>query len=190
MRDPTHTAFLIFSFLPLPALQVDLDLIFDLLLRIYGCRRSSSSSSSSSSFSFSSLSSSSSFSSSSSSTSSLGGDGSVLVFLPGWEDISTLSRMLSGSHEFSDHRTFKIILLHSGISKREQDQVFQPLNPGEHKIILSTNIAETSITIDDVTAVIDSGRHKVRFEKAILSSSCPIYSPFYSSLHTATGKGV
>ena len=38
--------------------------------------------------------------------------------------------------------------------------MFQSLQPGEHKIILSTNIAETSVTIDDVAVVIDSGRLK------------------------------
>ena len=41
-----------------------------------------------------------------------------------------------------------------------QSEVFEPLKPGEHKIILSTNIAETSVTIDDVAVVIDSGRLK------------------------------
>ena len=38
--------------------------------------------------------------------------------------------------------------------------MFAPLKPGEHKIILSTNIAETSVTIDDVAVVIDSGKLK------------------------------
>ena len=51
--------------------------------------------------------------------------------------------------------------LHSGIPKKAQSEVFEPLQPGEHKIILSTNIAETSVTIDDVAVVIDTGRLKV-----------------------------
>ena len=38
--------------------------------------------------------------------------------------------------------------------------MFAPLKSGEHKIILSTNIAETSVTIDDVAVVIDSGKLK------------------------------
>ena len=84
----------------------------------------------------------------------------MLIFLPGWEDISKLQRMLSASYEFGHGSggRFKILPLHSGISKQEQNQCFHSLAPGEHKIILATNIAETSITIEDVTAVIDSGK--------------------------------
>ena len=87
-------------------------------------------------------------------------EGSVLVFFPGWDDISSMFRLLSSSAEYSNTRKYKIIQLHSGIPRRAQDAVFEPLRPGEHKIILSTNIAETSITIDDVAVVIDVGRLK------------------------------
>ena len=85
--------------------------------------------------------------------------GSVLIFLPGWDDINKLYRLLLSTGEFNDQK-YKIIQLHSGIAKKEQSMVFESLNEGEHKIILSTNIAETSITIDDVVVVIDSGRQK------------------------------
>ena len=87
-------------------------------------------------------------------------EGSVLIFFPGWDDISTMFRILSSSPEYNNSRKFKLIQLHSGIPRRAQDAVFEPLRPGEHKIILSTNIAETSITIDDVAVVIDVGRLK------------------------------
>jgi len=50
--------------------------------------------------------------------------------------------------------------LHSGIPKQGQREIFQSVGATQHKIILSTNIAETSITIDDVTVVIDTGRMK------------------------------
>jgi hypothetical protein len=93
-------------------------------------------------------------------SSAFGQQGSVLVFLPGWDDISTLHRMLSGSAEFSNVNKFMLLQLHSGIQKKEQEMVFHSLRPGQHKIILSTNIAETSITIDDVTVVINAGRAK------------------------------
>eukprot|EP01034_Spumella_vulgaris_P023109 gene23109-29302_t len=87
-------------------------------------------------------------------------DGSVLIFLPGWDDINRLHATLSSHSEFSKHSVYKLIQLHSSIPKKEQDRVFHGLNKGEHKIILSTNIAETSITIDDVTVVINAGRVK------------------------------
>jgi HrpA-like RNA helicase len=87
-------------------------------------------------------------------------DGSVLVFMPGWDDISRMYRILSTTREFMDAKKYKLIQLHSGIPRKAQDAAFEPLQPGEHKIILSTNIAETSITIDDVAVVIDSGRVK------------------------------
>ena len=87
------------------------------------------------------------------------GDGSVLVFLPGWDDISRMTKLLASSPEFGNSH-YKIVNLHSGIPKADQNLVFQRMKKGEHKIILSTNIAETSITIEDVTVVINSGKQK------------------------------
>ena len=55
-----------------------------------------------------------------------------------------------------------IIELHSMFSQEDQDLIFHKPNPGEIKIILSTNVAETSITIDDCVFVIDSGKMKER----------------------------
>lgn len=87
------------------------------------------------------------------------GDGSVLIFLPGWEDISRMSKMLASSAEFGNNR-FHLVQLHSGIPKNDQNLVFKKMKKNEHKIILSTNIAETSLTIEDVTVVINSGKQK------------------------------
>ena len=88
------------------------------------------------------------------------GDATILIFLPGWETISTLSRQLEGSDFFGNTKLFKIIPLHSGIPKALQREAFKPTPRGTMKIVLSTNIAETSVTIDNVTVVIDTGRSK------------------------------
>jgi ATP-dependent RNA helicase DHX36 len=87
-------------------------------------------------------------------------DATILIFLPGWETISKLSRTLEDSPSFGNEKRFKIIPLHSGIPKNLQKEAFKPAAPGVVKIVLSTNIAETSVTIDNVTVVIDTGRAK------------------------------
>lgn len=82
----------------------------------------------------------------------------VLVFLPGMAEIRRLNDMLAG------HRTFTsgwcIYALHSTIATDEQERAFLVPPPGVRKIVLATNIAETGITIPDVTCVIDTGKHK------------------------------
>ncbi|XP_068655675.1 DExH-box ATP-dependent RNA helicase DExH6-like [Aristolochia californica] len=87
-------------------------------------------------------------------------EGAVLVFLPGWDDINQTRERLLCSPFFKDSSKFIIISLHSMIPSVEQKKVFRRPGPGVRKIILSTNIAETAVTIDDVVYVIDSGRMK------------------------------
>lgn len=65
------------------------------------------------------------------------------------------------------HRPDRIIrfllsffLVHSSLSVADQQAVFQRPQEGQRKIVLTTNIAETSITIDDIVHVVDSGTHK------------------------------
>ncbi|KAL8478072.1 hypothetical protein ACS0TY_030098 [Phlomoides rotata] len=87
-------------------------------------------------------------------------DGAVLVFLPGWDDINRTREKLQSSPYFNNPSKFLIITLHSMVPLLEQKKVFKRPPPGCRKIVLSTNIAETSVTIDDVVYVIDSGRMK------------------------------
>ena len=70
-----------------------------------------------------------------------------------------MTKLLASSLEFGNSN-YKLVQLHSGIPKADQNLVFQKMRKGEHKIILSTNIAETSLTIEDVTVVINSGKQK------------------------------
>lgn len=50
--------------------------------------------------------------------------------------------------------------MHSSLSVADQQAVFQRPQVGQRKIVLTTNIAETSITIDDIVHVVDTGTHK------------------------------
>ena len=52
------------------------------------------------------------------------------------------------------------LLVHSSLSVADQQVVFQRPQVGQRKIVLTTNIAETSITIDDIVHVVDTGTHK------------------------------
>jgi HrpA-like RNA helicase len=88
------------------------------------------------------------------------GDGAILVFLPGWQEISEFKLLLECSAPFHDRARFVVLPLHSGIPSSEQRKVLQRPPKGMRKIVLSTNIAETSLTIDDVAFVVDSGRAK------------------------------
>jgi ATP-dependent RNA helicase DHX29 len=82
----------------------------------------------------------------------------VLVFLPGIAEIRELNDMLV-SHPAFNHNCL-VYPLHSSIASEEQQAAFLVPPPGVRKIVLATNIAETGITIPDVTCVIDTGKHK------------------------------
>ena len=87
-------------------------------------------------------------------------DGAILIFVPGWKEIRILHKSFDESHEFSNRTKFIIIPLHSRLPTVFQREVFKRPPPGCRKIIIATNIAETSITIDDVVFVIDCGKDK------------------------------
>lgn len=87
-------------------------------------------------------------------------DGDILVFLPGEKAIKDCINKLYYSH-FS--RKIQMIPLYGRLPKEEQEKVFDKAPFGRKKVILSTNIAETSVTIDGITSVIDSGLAKLNF---------------------------
>ena len=82
--------------------------------------------------------------------------GTVLCFLPGWDEIKAATELIRKSATYNED-TMKIMPLHSSVPQEEQQSVFTPAKEGTMKIILSTNIAESSVTIDDVLSVIDAG---------------------------------
>ena len=98
-------------------------------------------------------------------------EGAVLIFLPGFGEIRTLTERLEGSRSLGNKQRFDIIPMHSTLSPQDQRRAFIKPKKGCRKIILSTNIAETSVTIPDVVAVIDAGRvREVRVDKRTSTS--------------------
>lgn len=87
-------------------------------------------------------------------------DGGILIFLPGEKIIKDCMGMLDKSHFAKKIHTLP---LYGRLSKEDQERVFLPAPKGKKKIIISTNIAETSVTISDITYVIDSGLAKLNF---------------------------
>ncbi|EFY93006.1 ATP dependent RNA helicase, putative [Metarhizium acridum CQMa 102] len=88
----------------------------------------------------------------------------ILVFLPGIAEIRTLNDMLLGDPRFA--KDWLVYPLHSSIATEDQESAFLVPPPGVRKIVLATNIAETGITIPDVTCVIDTGKHReMRFDE-------------------------
>ncbi|XP_037538116.1 ATP-dependent RNA helicase DHX30 [Nematolebias whitei] len=88
-----------------------------------------------------------------------GEPGAVLCFLPGWQEIRSVQEKLEVKPRFSSG-SHMILPLHSSLSVADQQTVFQRPPVGQRKIVLATNIAETSITIDDIVHVVDAGTHK------------------------------
>ncbi|XP_053323739.1 probable ATP-dependent RNA helicase DHX34 [Spea bombifrons] len=84
--------------------------------------------------------------------------GDLLIFLSG---VTEISSVLEAVQVYATQTQRWIVLpLHSTLSIAEQDKVFDLAPPGVRKCIISTNIAETSVTIDGVRFVLDSGKVK------------------------------
>ncbi|XP_073829965.1 probable ATP-dependent RNA helicase DHX34 [Musca autumnalis] len=84
--------------------------------------------------------------------------GDVLIFVSGVNEITTVC---DAAKEYAEQQSHWIILpLHSGLSLAEQDKVFDYAPEGMRKCIVSTNIAETSLTVDGIRFVVDSGKVK------------------------------
>ncbi|KAK6462404.1 P-loop containing nucleoside triphosphate hydrolase protein [Scheffersomyces coipomensis] len=96
--------------------------------------------------------------------------GSILVFLPG---IMEISQCIQGLRQIFDknNRNGRFLPLHSALSSQDQKSVFKFVAKGTRKIVVSTNVAETSITIPDCVVVVDSGRSKNVFYDAKLNTT-------------------
>ena len=81
-------------------------------------------------------------------------DGDVLVFLPGAGEIKRMADRLGS---MAAAHGVRIFALHGTMPAEDQDAAIGPSAPGQRKVVLATSIAETSLTIEGVRAVVDSG---------------------------------
>ncbi|KND02764.1 ATP-dependent helicase HrpA [Spizellomyces punctatus DAOM BR117] len=90
--------------------------------------------------------------------------GDILVFLTGQEEIDNLQKLIEENARNLPPKCPKIIVtpIYAKLPADQQAKVFEPTPPGTRKIILSTNVAETSITISGIRYVVDTGMAKVR----------------------------
>ncbi|TVU22850.1 hypothetical protein EJB05_32570 [Eragrostis curvula] len=88
--------------------------------------------------------------------------GDILVFLTGQDDIDTAVKLLNEEIQHLGRHYFDLLILplYSGLPRTDQDLIFTPTSKGKRKVVISTNIAETSLTLEGVVYVVDSGFSK------------------------------
>jgi ATP-dependent RNA helicase HrpA len=101
-------------------------------------------------------------------------EGDVLIFLGGEKLIKDC---IASLYMEPYREQLHLLPLYGRLSKEEQESVFLPAPKGKRKIIVSTNIAETSVTIDGITTVIDSGLSKMNFYNPRTFTSSLIEGP-------------
>ncbi|MFA5569857.1 MAG: oligonucleotide/oligosaccharide-binding fold domain-containing protein [Sphaerochaetaceae bacterium] len=104
--------------------------------------------------------------------------GDLLIFLPGEFDIKMAMSYLQSSPL---HHKMMVLPLFGRLSKEEQHRVFIPTPQGKTKVVVATNIAETSITIDGIKVVIDSGVAKVNYYNQMNFTSSLVSLPISRS---------
>ncbi|KAJ9483924.1 hypothetical protein VN97_g9468 [Penicillium thymicola] len=88
----------------------------------------------------------------------------ILIFMPGLAEIRRLNDEILSEPMFQ--RGWIVHTLHSSIASEDQEKAFNVPPEGTRKIVIATNIAETGITIPDITAVVDAGKEKImRFDE-------------------------
>ncbi|KAJ8758541.1 hypothetical protein K2173_000262 [Erythroxylum novogranatense] len=100
------------------------------------------------------------------------GPGAVLVFMTGWDDMSSLKDKLQANPMLGDPSRVLLLTCHGSMASSEQRLIFDVPDCGVRKIVLATNIAETSITINDVVFVLDCGKAKETSYDALNNTPC------------------
>ncbi|XP_059450268.1 DExH-box ATP-dependent RNA helicase DExH3 isoform X2 [Corylus avellana] len=98
--------------------------------------------------------------------------GAVLVFMTGWEDISCLRDQLKAHPLLGDPNRVLLLTCHGSMATSEQKLIFENPPPNVRKIVLATNMAEASITINDIVFVVDCGKAKETTYDALNNTPC------------------
>jgi ATP-dependent RNA helicase A len=97
-------------------------------------------------------------------------EGSVLVFLPGWNLIFALMKFLQNNPRFSSSE-YSILPLHSQLPREDQRRVFDRVAPGVTKIILSTNIVSVIFIVLSSSILIQLLSHRLKHQSQLTTSS-------------------
>lgn len=89
-------------------------------------------------------------------------DGDILVFLTGQEEIETAAEFLLQRSRNLGSRIAELLVcpIYANLPAEQQAKIFEPTSKGARKVVLATNIAETSLTINGICYVIDTGFNK------------------------------
>ncbi|KAG0344648.1 putative ATP-dependent RNA helicase dhr2 [Podila humilis] len=117
--------------------------------------------------------------------------GDILIFLTGQEEIESLEKLIEDYAVDLPANVGKLIPcpIFAAQDSATQQKIFEPAPPGTRKVILATNIAETSITIPNIRYVIDTGCHKSRGYNAKIGIESLLVEPISkSSARQRTGR--
>ncbi|KAF9427984.1 putative ATP-dependent RNA helicase dhr2 [Podila epigama] len=117
--------------------------------------------------------------------------GDILIFLTGQEEIESLEKLIEEYAVDLPPTVGKLIPcpIFAAQDSATQQKIFEPAPPGTRKVILATNIAETSITIPNIRYVIDTGCHKSRGYNAKIGIESLLVEPISkSSARQRTGR--
>ena len=113
--------------------------------------------------------------------------GDILVFLSGEREIRETAESLRKHHPLGLNAGFEILPLYSRLAQEEQERVFRP--SGRRRVVLATNVAETSLTVPGIRAVIDSGVARIsRYSHRSRLQRLPIEKISQASANQRSGR--
>ena len=117
------------------------------------------------------------------------GPGDVLVFLPGEREIRDTAEALADLDRPGQRRTLEVLPLYSRLSAAEQHRVFSSHGNATRRIVLATNVAETSLTVPGIRYVVDTGVARIsRYSTRTKVQRLPIEPISQASANQRSGR--